>query len=470
MKKALLCLLCAVLLCGLFACGREKEPAATERTDEPIAEQPTDGPIAEQPTDEPAAADAPAFSESDARPLSLETDKNTGWVYNGGWQGKRWTHYHLPVYADGTAYLFTPNEVFALTANGETFSLETRLFCTADDTKPALTLPAGEVRLSTDGAAVKIEIVSDPLGVLAYDEVDGKVLKKQDREPGETRSEVNRFYLPSEPDTEWGGWFDMGERRNTYLRMTIGADGAMTGTLRFPDGTERPCTLVGNDNGYALIDASGETPELLFYGIKAFDEEEYRAARYELVELPLDTVCDPFGLCAAGPFSIGRRNRRYQEDESLTYMLGVNLDTVILSMIRDGWTDRTPEIETLHPLFSGFFAWLTKDGQTLVIHYELDFSTPYGISEAYADAFVLYGADGAVLKWSGAKPIDHAIADGYRREKDAYFYQLTGGTGAMITGEDEDAYFLDDGRIAIETVPHESGDGDVDFEIVRVIP
>ena len=460
MKKVLICLLCAVLLCGLFACGTDQEPTAPEEKNEPTAEQPTA---------EPAATDAPAFSASDARPLSLETDKNTGWTYNE-WQGKGWTHYHLLVYADGTAYLFTPNEVFALTENEKTFSLETRLFRTRDDTEPALTLPAGEVRLSTDGAAVKIEIMSDPFGVLAYDGLDSRVLKTEQEGPGETRSEVNRFYLPLEPDTEWSRWFDMGERRNAYLSMTVGADGAMTGTLRFPDGTERPCTLVGNDNGYALIDASGEKPELLFYGIKAFDVEEYRAARYELVELPLDMVCDPFGLCAVDPFSIVRRDRRDGESELLTYMLGENLDTIILSLIRDGWTDRTLEVETLNPLFDGFFAWLVKDGQTLVIHYELDFSTPYRISEAYADAFVLYGADGAVLKWSGAKPIDHTIADGYRLEKSAYFYQLTDETGAMITGEDEDAYFLDDGRIAIETMPHEGGDGDVDFQIVKVIP
>ena len=461
MKKALICLLCAVLLCGVFACGKEKEPTAPEQKNEPIAEQPTDGPA--------AATEAPAFSESDARPLSLETDKNTGWTYYE-WQGKGWTHYHLLVYADGTAYLFTPNGVFALTENEKTFSLETRLFRTRDDTEPALTLPAGEVRLFTDGAAVKIEIASDPLGVLAYNEVDGRVLKAEQKGPGETRSEVNWFYLPMEPGTEWVDSFDMGERHYAWLNMAIGENCEMTGTLRFPDGTERPCMLVGNDNCYALIDASGETPELLFYGIKAIDEEKYYSARYELVELPLDTICDPFGLCAADPFSIGRRDWHDQEDEWLTYMLGVNLDTVILSMIRDGWTDRTPEIETLHPLFQGFFAWLTKDGQTLVIHYELDFSTPYAVSEAYADAFVLYGADGAVLKWGGAKPIDHTIADGYRLEKDAYFYQLTGGTGAMITGEDEDAYFLDDGRIAIETMPHEGGDGDEDFEIVKVIP
>lgn len=30
MKKALICLLCAVLLCGLFACGTDQEPTAPE--------------------------------------------------------------------------------------------------------------------------------------------------------------------------------------------------------------------------------------------------------------------------------------------------------------------------------------------------------------------------------------------------------------------------------------------------------
>lgn len=464
MKKSFIILLAALLLCGVFACGTEKEPTTPEKS---ATEMPSA--VAPEPVVS-SVIDAPAFSEENARPLSLETDKNTGWVYNGGWQGWRWSHYHLLVYADGTACLFTPNEVFVLTENGETFSLETRLFRTADDTKPALTLPAGEVRLSTDGAAVKIEIMSDPFGVLAYDGLDSRVLKTEQEGPGETRSEVNRFYLPLEPDTEWSRWFDMGERRNAYLSMTVGADGAMTGTLRFPDGTERPCTLVGNDNGYALIDASGEKPELLFYGIKAFDVEEYRAARYELVELPLDMVCDPFGLCAVDPFSIVRRDRRDGESELLTYMLGENLDTIILSLIRDGWTDRTLEVETLNPLFEGFFAWLVKDGRTLFIHTDYDFSQPYELSNAFPDAFVLYDTDGAVLEWGGSRPLDHAIADGYKRPKGAYFYSMDGVTGAMITGEDQDAYFLDDGRIAIEFLPHEDGDGDVDFQIVKVIP
>ena len=74
MKKVLICLLCAVLLSGPFACGKEKDPTAAERTEEPIAAQPTA---------EPAATDAPAFSESDARPLTFAEDADTLWIARG---------------------------------------------------------------------------------------------------------------------------------------------------------------------------------------------------------------------------------------------------------------------------------------------------------------------------------------------------------------------------------------------------
>lgn len=459
MKKVLICLLCAVLLCGLFACGTDQKPTAAEKTDEPIAAQPTDGPV--------AATDAPAFSESDARPLSFETDKNTGWTYNeptGIWF--RPDHYHLLIYGDGTAYLFTPNGVFALTENEKTFSLETRLFRTRDDTEPALTLPAGEVRLSTDGAAVKIEIVSDPIGVLADDGLDGKVLKKQDLEPGETRPEVNRFYVPMEPGTEWVDSFDLGERQYARLNMAIGENCEMTGTLRLPDGTQKNCVLLGNSDTYALVD---ETGELLFFGERRKpDDNRYDVYRYELVCFELDAILDPLDLCGSDTFSLCRDNT--SEEEKLAYMIGRNLDTVVLTLIREDWTDRTSENTTFPRWFDEWFVLLQKDGQTLMIYYDQDYRTPYVLSESFADAFVLYGEDGAVLEWGGAKPMDHAIADGYRLEKGVYFNELPGVRDGLIVGDDDYVYFLDDGRIAIQVVPHEGGDGDEDFKIIKVIP
>lgn len=464
MKKACLFLLAALLLCGLFACKpvipteeneastAPSEPAATESEHTAVLTQ-TEGPV---------------FSEERARLFSVREDRNTGWVYNGPYD--KWghhEHYHLLIYEDGTAYLFTPNEVFTLTENDDAFLLTVRLFRTENDEEPALTLSAGEMRIHTDGTAVLFEVLSDPFGILAFDALNNMVLKKENDGPGDTRSIVNWIYVPLEPDTEWFSYFDMGECGFAHLKMTINEDGGMTGTMRFPDGAERSCILVGNNDSYALVDEDGE---LLFFGERSKMYEQFDAYRYELVQFGLDVICDPLEMCANDTVSIWRDDDDSEEDKLLRYMLGKNLDSVILSLIRNGWTDQTPEIEGLDPCLEGFFAWLTKDGQTLVIHYELDFSTPYAVSEAYADAFVLYGADGAVLKWGGAKPIDHTIADGYRLEKDAYFYQLTGGTGAMITGEDEDAYFLDDGRIAIETMPHEGGDGDEDFQIVKVIP
>ena len=125
-------------------------------------------------------------------------------------------------------------------------------------------------------------------------------------------------------------------------------------------------------------------------------------------------------------------------------------------------------MEEQYPALEGWFVRLVKDGQTLMIHSVPDFSSPYEYYQEYPNAYVLYGADGAVLSWSGEKPIDHGIADSYRMGKETYFDPGTGIRG-MVVGEDSDAFFLDDGRIAVETTAHE-GSGDVNFEIVRVIP
>ena len=89
--------------------------------------------------------------------------------------------------------------------------------------------------------------------------------------------------------------------------------------------------------------------------------------------------------------------------------------------------------------------------------------------QSYPDAYALYGADGTVLQWAGERPLHHAVADGYKLRKNVYFHEQIGAWG-MDVGEDEYVYFLDDGRVAIEWLPHEGGKGDLDFKIIRVIP
>ena len=442
MTKLVSILLSALLLCGLAA--------VRAKNDAPAAEAPR------LPVSVTLVQDGIARTERAAKPLSLEDRKNTAWADGAGSR--------LMIYEDGAAYLFTTGGVFVLKESGDGFLLELRLYPTPFEGEPAMVLPAGTVKITADGDTVTLAVEDDPLGVLAFDGLNGAVLTKQQYKPYRYPS-FNFFSGPLEPGTEWFCYFDMGEHRHAKLSITVGEDGAMTGTLTMPDGAARPCALLGNDGGFALVSGGGEAPELLFYGERPrVDEDRYDRTRYELVWLDLSPIFDPLKLTDIDGFALGRQ--LYGEWD-LAYIPGKSLDSVILTLIRDGWTE-TEDMEAQYPALEGWFTRLVKDGQTLMIHSELDFSSPYEYYNAYPSAYVLYGADGAVLSWSGEKPIDHGLADSYRMGKDTYFDPGTGIRG-LVVGEDSDAFFLDDGRIAVETTAHE-GSGDVNFEIVRVIP
>ena len=449
MTKLVSVLLAALLLCGLSAF----RPDAREQ-----AEPAAPGTEARLPVAVTLVSEQESLLAAAPKPLSLKAQKNTVWSGNG--------EARLMIYENGTAYLFTANEVFALQETGDGFRLELTLYRTPFDAEPAVVLPAGTIRVLLDGDTVKLEVADDPLGVLAFDGLDGAVLTKRTYAPYRYHS-FNFCSVPKEPGTEWFCFGDMGDHRYAILKMTIGEDCSMTGTLTLPDGSARPCVLLGNEDGFALADISGDGPELLFVGERSTaDTKDTLPYRYELARVDLDPVYDPLGLCVEGRFEIWREKR---EEEGFPYMLGRNLDSVILSLIRDGWTDTTEEIEKLAPILEGWFVRLVKDGQTLLIHYDLDPYLPYESYQPFPDAYALYGADGAVLQWAGERPLDRAVADGYKLRKNVYFHVEIGAWG-MDVGEDEYAYFLDDGRIAIEWVPHEGGGGDLDFKIVRVIP
>lgn len=445
MTKRVSILLSALLLCGLVAIRVKDTASDVEAQRLPVSVTLVGA--------ERAAASPGAFN-----PLSLQEQSNTVWSDGAGRR--------LMIYEDD-AYLFTANEVFALTERDGAFILEARLYHTALDELPAMVLPVGAVRLLRDGATVKVEVADDPLGALAFNGLDGAVLTKQTYTPYRYPS-FNFCSVPKEPGTKWFCYGDMGDHRYAILKMTMGEDCSMTGTLSLPDGQIMNCALLGNEDGFALVDESEDEPELLFYGERsAIDTRYIFPYRYELVRIDLDPVHDPLGLCVEGGFKLWRERT---EEMDFAYMLGTNLDSLILTLTRDGWTDTTNEIEKLAPILEGWFVRLTKDGQTLLIHYDWDPYLPYESYQPFPDAYVLYGGDGTVLSWSGERPLDHALADVYRLEKNVYFHKKVGHWGMDVGCEDEYAYFLDDGRIAIEYVPHESGSGDVAFEIVRVIP
>ena len=438
----LISFLLSALLCGLVAIQAKNNISVAEPQRLPVSVT--------------LVQEGSALMEEAAKPLSLKDQKNTMWSDGAG--------IRLMIYEDGAAYLFTANEIFTLEAGSDGFLLKMDMYRTPFDAAPAAVLPAGTVKITVDGDTVKLAVAEDPLGALAFDGLDGAVLTKEKHKPYRY-PDFNFFSGPLEPGTAWFRYFDMGEHHHANLSITVGESGAMAGTLTMPDGRAWPCALLGNKNSFALVDESGEAPALLFFGERPrVDEDRYNRTRYELVCLDLSPVFDLLQLTGIDEFALGRQ--RYGEWD-LAYIPGKSLDSVILALIRDGWTE-TKDMEAQYPALEGWFTRLVKDGQTLMIHYEYDFSSPYEYYVYYPDAYVLYGADGAVLQWGGSKPIDHRIADSYRIGKDTYFDPGTGVQG-MIVGEDSDAYFLDDGRIAVETTAHE-GSGDVDFEIIRVIP
>ena len=246
MKKALICLLCAVLLCGLFACGTDQEPTAPEEKNEPIAAQPT----AEQPTAEPAATDAPAFSESDARPLTFAEDADTRWIARGK---------TLLLYPEGTGILKLHKNNYQqhlnITERDGTFLAEIQMYRTPFDSEPAYCFPAGELRLFTDGNAVRIKVTEDPLGIFADEEADGAILAKSDYKPYRFIF-ANSGNTPDQPNTEWGVHFKNG--RQTFL-VDENRVGVFVDKCAFTDSSHHNRQVVPSEHlieiGFEVIDS-----------------------------------------------------------------------------------------------------------------------------------------------------------------------------------------------------------------------
>lgn len=450
MRKLVCFALAALLLCGTVACKAPKpEPSTPMATLQPMPVG--DVAAAMEKAAQSAApthnAMEPTFDEDRARPLTSRTDGNTMWSWFAG----------LTLYADGTGRLEINGDRLWLTERDGVFDAQLRMYRLPYGAEPAYAFPAGKLRILTDGEAVRFEVLEDPLGAFACAGLDGKILKKSKNEPspdsGWTWTEI-----PVQPDTDWGARLWTSEIETFHIDETL----AMNGTVTTPDGTQRACAILGNRRAVAIVDETEGAPALLFYG--ECKSEDYRQS---FIRLTLKPICDPYDLCRGGKTDLTLFRTGEASETDLRYMAGRNLDSIRLQLVLDGWTDETDRIGELDEGMRGWFARLTKDGQTILILYELDFESDW--EEAFAAAYVHYDADGTVLAWMGTRPVDHAIADGYTLQEDAYFSDLVDGRGALFD-EDETVYFLDDGRIAIVTVWHESGDGDCDFRIVNVLP
>ena len=285
MTKLASFLLSALLLCGLVAIQAKNNISIAEPQRLPVSVT--------------LVQEGSALMEEAAKPLSLKDQKNTMWSDGAD--------VRLMIYEDGAAYLFTANEIFTLEAGDDGVLLKNELYRTPFDVEPATVLLAGTVKITVNGDTVKLAVAEDPLGALAFDGLDGAVLTKEKHKPYRY-PDFNFFSGPLEPGTAWFRYFDMGEHHHANLSITVGESGAMAGTLTMPDGTAWPCALLGNKNGFALVDESGEAPALLFFGERTrVDEDRYDRTRYELVCLDLSPVFDLLKLTDIDEFALGRQ-------------------------------------------------------------------------------------------------------------------------------------------------------------------
>lgn len=434
MKKVCLFLLAALLLCGLFACKPVIPAKEAEASPAPSESAASSDPVQ---TAAPDQTESPIFSEENARPVTFTEDADTRWYHR----------FNLYLYTDDTGLIDTPSGVLWFKGQDGEFSLEMRLYRTADDDEPTCVFPAGKIRLQTDGKAIRVEVLSDPFGILAYDEVDGCVLKKMEGKPYSSRY-LGGASTPRQPDCEW-------RERNSIFRTDESL--VMTGTVAEKTGARHSCTMLSSGRAYAFVEETdGETKLLLYATRKPVDYRE------KLVRINLTPIYDPYDICYNSSMDLYRTDL-WEEgyNATLRLMLGRQIDTVRISLIQDGWTDHSNDSDL--PKIPGCFAWLSKDGQTLLIHYDYDYSF---FEEPYADAFVLYDSEGKVLEWSGFRPVDHTLAEAYTHELGGDYFDP--GPDYVDADEDDFVYFLDNGYVAIEDIGHEGIGGD--FRIVRVIP
>lgn len=360
----------------------------------------------------------------------------------------------LVIYENGEAILTHDRVDYRLKDSGETYLLEKDLYATPQDPNPALTLQAGEIRLYEDGSAVRIAVLSDPLGIFAGFSTEHLTLKLWQYPPYRYRMSRDYGFAPHfQPGTTWwekgphltenGG---LSYYANTVL--DVDADGSVHAKIRMtPESQQEDGILLWAEDAAALIRPDGE---LLFYGgvrEGAYDEQE-RCLTYRL-----QANYDPYDL-SFGNTQILKKSIHTAEPRDV---LGRNRYQIIAEFTDAGWTceplslfwnesDGEVEEDPDHD-YGTLFLKLTKDASMLLIYLD-------GYREAYALSYVLIDANGSLESWGVMRPGDHTLADSYR-VSDPFPFEDAGLWGLW---EDDSVLPLDDGRIFVSYRGHESGE------------
>lgn len=431
MKKQLCALLALFLLFGLSGC--ESGAAIAE------PEEPTEKP------DEPLSA------------FSLSANLNTAWYKSVDTETyPYYCNQGLYIYEGGEATLEHDNVAYRLVETGETFRLEKDLYASPQDETPAQTLDAGEVRLLGDGAKVRVEALSDPLGIFEGFSPEDLILS------------LSEYYHPSRyyahtphasgqaPHFQPGtGWYERAGHRKTNggivyytnCRVTARVDGTVRGTVQVTDESQEDCVLLWAGDAGALVRPDGE---LLYYGARVWTS---RYERDDCAEYVLKANYDPLHL------SVGSMLILYRGTDSTDPqdVIGRSRSEIIADFTADGWTHEPLSLswgegDDDNDNYGELFIKLTKDGRMLLIYLDWDIAGRFA-DELFAYAYVLIGADGKLESWGGQKPGDHTLADEYKLSDP---FPLGGGLWGIA--EDDRVLLLDDGRIFVTYEGHESGE------------
>ncbi|MBR0437234.1 MAG: hypothetical protein IJK12_08320 [Clostridia bacterium] len=347
--------------------------------------------------------------------------------------------------------------------DGDAYRLETAFYETPFDEEPALVLSLGEVRLTGTDDTARLTVVSDPYGVFADWGAD-LILEQTDRMPYEPETGMHPLsWNPHmQPNTEWiagGAHYERGGASYwANVMLSSDADGRVCGSIRPTVESERiPCAMLWSENAAVIVltdgDAPGGADDLIFYGTvhRADFSERDRCVYFRLSPLydvlQLSTVSALLTLHK----SIAERDP--------TDILGRNTLQLVHDLESDGWRNvplkRSEDLDEEDDAYEDWFLKLTKDGRTLIVMTDEDFS-PYG-DDLYAVGYVLLDADGRLESWGGQKPVDHTLADHYRVADKSSFSRLCHTGGFWGIAEDDRMFLLDDGRIAVAYTHHEYG-------------
>lgn len=380
--------------------------------------------------------------------------------------GMRWTHSidignypyaceeSLAVYAKDQAVLTHNGVDYRVKETGGTCVLEKDVYASPFDEKPSLTLNAGEIRFSGTDAKVRVEAVSDPLGIFAgfsEEDLTLSLYPYSDLIPsaGHTPS-----YQGTGPHFQPGTvWFEQAGHRTAEgsvvwyqnCRLETKADGTVSGTVQPYYLSEKDdCSLLWSQDAAALMRSDGE---LLFYG--ALVSNGRNDDRDRCAALSIKADYDPYLLSAGGTLILYKRVNEYMTAD----VIGRNRYQIIADLAENDWIEAPLSMKNGENDYSELFLKLTRGGETLLIYLETDYGGRFG-AEQYALSYVLTGLDGTLESWGGLKPADHTLADTYRG-KDPFPF-----AGRTLCGllEDDDIVPLDDGRILVTYSGHESGE------------